>query len=105
MVKKCIYCSTEIDSGFVVDICKRCMYQVWGEKMANAIVEGMEKERDAGNLDLGRVSMEDISAQKKPEVEVLPESDLIEPVKEILNETTSENINELVFADIPRYEN
>lgn len=41
--------------------------------MAKAIVEGMEKERDAGNMDLGQVGKEGIEKPVSKIQEVVPE--------------------------------
>jgi hypothetical protein len=62
MVKKCIYCSVEISEESVVDMCRPCMIGVWGEKLAETIIDSMEKERDAGNLDLGQVGNKSVDA-------------------------------------------
>lgn len=72
MAKKCIYCLSEIDSNSVVDMCPRCMYKVWGEKMSKAIVENMEREKRKGNLELGEVSMSNnLSSQIKKDMKIV----------------------------------
>lgn len=56
MVKKCIYCKTEIADDSVIDFCKRCGVGVWGEKMFQAIVDSMENARSSGNLNQGSIT-------------------------------------------------
>jgi len=51
-MKKCVYCSREINENSVVDICNSCMLDVWGPKMAETIISNMEKQREKGELDL-----------------------------------------------------
>ncbi len=63
MVKRCIYCNVELEEDFVVDICRICMYKVWGPKMSQAIISGMEKEKAKGNMELGRVG--EVNTYKK----------------------------------------
>lgn len=56
MVKKCVYCKSEISVDSVVDVCQRCGHGVWGEKMFAAIVANMTTARDNGNLEQGSVT-------------------------------------------------
>ncbi len=65
MVKKCIYCKTQIEDNSVIDVCKRCGIGVWGEKMFAAIVGNMESAREAGDLNQGSVTNPSIARQQR----------------------------------------
>ena len=55
MAKNCVYCKASLDELSVIDVCQRCGVGVWGDKMFKAIVDGMEKSRDSGDLFQGSV--------------------------------------------------
>ncbi len=96
MVKKCIYCSTGVDENSVVDMCKNCMFQVWGEKMSKAIVENMEKEKDAGNLELGRVGEAnefELDMETKKEMQIVDFDEPVKPDFKKLNDGFSDSLN------------
>jgi len=50
MSKKCIYCKSEICDGRVLDVCDRCGFEVWGEKMFSTILKNMEEADNNGDL-------------------------------------------------------
>ena len=50
MVRKCIYCGVVVSEESVIDFCRRCGVGVWGEKMFNTILKGMEEARERGDL-------------------------------------------------------
>ena len=54
-MEKCIYCKVDIGHDNVIDVCKSCGIGVWGEKMFNSIIYSMKKEKEKGNMELGRV--------------------------------------------------
>ena len=55
---KCMYCNVELPENSVVDVCRSCGYQVWGEKMFSAIIENMENAKETGDLFQGSVTIQ-----------------------------------------------
>ena len=96
MVKRCIYCNYELEEGCVIDICETCMYKVWGEKMAGAIVDNMKREKANGNLELGKVG--DSNPKGVKSCEDLETEKIAEPVEEPLV-MDIENLDNLQSAE------
>ena len=51
-----MYCSQELDSESVVDVCTKCGYGVWGKQMFEAIKENMQNAKDKGDLHQGSIT-------------------------------------------------
>ena len=50
MAKKCVYCRLEILDKRALDVCNKCGVGVWGERMFNAILQGMNNADKKGDL-------------------------------------------------------
>ena len=50
MAKKCVYCRLEIQDKRALDVCNKCGVGVWGERMFNAILQGMNNADKNGDL-------------------------------------------------------
>lgn len=55
MVKRCVYCSRDIDESSALDVCVSCGHGVWGEKMFQTIVDNMGDAKEKGDLFQGSV--------------------------------------------------
>lgn len=103
MVKRCIYCNYELENENVVDICGTCMYKVWGAKMADAIVQNMEREQGKGNLELGRVS----EVEEEPEIVEVEKIEAVDevPLREaLLQESETGVVSEISDAEVDEFE-
>jgi len=56
MAGKCVYCKGEVPHERAMEVCDRCGVKVWGAKMFQAILDNTNKEKEKGNMELGRVS-------------------------------------------------
>jgi len=74
-MKKCLYCSCELEDSVIVDFCERCGVGVFGPKMFRAIVKNMEKARDNGDLNQGIIGQENPEKiEKKNDFDINPNS-------------------------------
>lgn len=67
MSKKCVYCKCEILDDRALDVCDRCGYKVWGDRMFKAIMDNMNDAKGRGDLpDNNLVDRREIKGIKKP---------------------------------------
>ena len=102
-MKKCIYCKNSLNDDSVIDICQRCGFGVWGERMFSAIVQNMNNAKDSGNLYQGSIST-DSTKQISKNKNTLPSQSKNNVIKSMAVEAVASqeaNPNEDVFYDSP----
>ncbi len=50
MVKKCLFCNTDVEETSVIDFCERCGVSHFGRKLFDVIKNNMEEARERGDL-------------------------------------------------------
>ena len=50
MIKKCVYCRQDLQDQRAIDVCDKCGVGVWGQRMFNAILQGMNNANAKGDL-------------------------------------------------------
>lgn len=56
MAKKCGFCKAAIAEDSAFEVCERCGFGIWGEKMFKAIRDNMQQAQAKGDLFQGSVS-------------------------------------------------
>lgn len=59
MIKKCVYCRQDLQDKRAIDVCDKCGVGVWGHRMFNAILQGMNKADERGDLGIEHALPED----------------------------------------------
>ena len=49
-MKKCVYCSSEINEDQTMEVCEACGHQVWGRMMFNVIRKNMDDAKEKGDI-------------------------------------------------------
>ena len=65
MIKKCVYCRQDIQDRRAIDVCDKCGVGVWGQRMFNAILQGMNAADKKGDLCFEHEIVDETNIHKK----------------------------------------
>ncbi len=59
MIQKCVYCRQDLQDKRAIDVCDKCGVGVWGPRMFNTILQGMNDANAKGDLGIEHALPED----------------------------------------------